>query len=225
MRNQNYTQNLKKRRNAFISSTRNRRVALQKANRIVARPQYGLAQTNQIHTINVKVEPTTFLLNSTSTAAGLFSWSFTLNDLPDVASYSAIWDSYRFNGITAVITPVTQYPSPASSIGFAPLVTAIDYDDANVPISYSGVLQYSNSYVHPSNSTPVVRNFTPECAIGTYNGTDYTNKQNKKWAWIDLAYPNTQHYGFKAAIKQSTSTNLPFYYIYFKYSISFRKTR
>lgn len=176
--------------------------------------------------IRVKIEPASNQLTSTAAATGVYSWTFTANDLPDLTSYSSIYDSYRFDKITAVIIPATQIASPATTYQWAPLVTAIDYDDGALPSTYNEVLAYGTSMVHDPMGGMIMRSFTPRCAVGAIDtGASYANKVTKKWQWIDFASTAVSHYGFKAVVKQATSTNVFNYYIYFIYDISMKSTR
>jgi hypothetical protein len=176
--------------------------------------------------MRVKLEPTTHLLTSTVSASGLYSWQFTLNDLPDVSNYSAIWDSYRFDKITACIQPATQISFPSTTISHAPLVTCIDYDDAAIPTTYGQILAHGTSMIHDPNAGVVRRSFIPHCAVGVADTSlSYANKSMAKHKWIDMSTTGVTHYGFKAVVKQAVSTNVFQYYIYFIFDISFKSTR
>lgn len=190
-------------------------------------PMGGLtSRRNGFLKLRVKIEPTTNILTSTVAATGLYSYQFTLNDLPDVSNYSAIWDSYRFDKITAVIQPVTQISFPSTTFSHAPLVTAIDYDDAAIPTSFAQLLAHGTSMIHDPMGGAVKRSFVPHCAIGVADtALNFANKSMGKWKWIDMSTTGVTHYGFKAVVKQCTSTNVFQYYIYFIVDVSFKSSR
>lgn len=185
------------------------------------------ADSNGALTVKIKVEPThdSYINASSSVDAG-YAWSFSLRDLPDVSSYKAIYDQYRINWIKAILTPVSN-AQIVGSPQFAPLATCVDYDDVNIPTSYYAILQYGNSLVNVVNPTsqPVIRAFVP--AIGTIvqDSVSQVAAGVKKKQWLDIASDEIPHYGLKACFKTCTSTNVPYYYVYFIYSVSFKCVR
>jgi len=180
--------------------------------------------TNGFLNIRVKVELGTTILTSTNVIGGGYSFYFTLNDLPDVTSYVAIYDQYRINKVTAVIMPITQQDVPTSTASWAPLVTVIDYDDASVPTLYPAMLAYGSSMIH-NNQQVIRRNFTPSVALGVSDGTNIVKSGVNQRVWLDCAQAGIRHYGFKAFVKQQLTTRYHSYYIYFVYDVSFQNTR
>lgn len=176
-------------------------------------------------TLRTTIEPAASVYLQGSSAAPVFaSYSFRVQDLPDMTSYSSIWDQYRIDSITMIITPGTQASSPAAAPGFAPLVVALDFDDAIVPTSYSQVLQYQTAVLYGQLSKPVSRTFRPKYRGVAYNGTTGVNSSIMS-GFLDLAAGDIEHYGVKVAIRQATSTNIQTYYIVFKYQVTFRSSR
>lgn len=176
-------------------------------------------------TLRTTIEPASNTYISGSSAAPIFaSYSFRVQDLPDMTSYSSIWDQYCIDSITMIITPVTQAASPAAAPGFAPLVVALDFDDAIIPTSYSQVMQYQTSVLYGQLTKPVSRTFRPKYRGVAYNGTTGVNSSILS-GFLDLAAGDIEHYGVKVAIRQSTSTNIQSYYIVFKYQVTFRSSR
>lgn len=204
-----------------------------RANRLYPSPYKNLGvpiSRNGIMTICQKREAATNpVVTSTSLADGLYSWKFTLQDLNDYTSYQAIYDQYRINWIKAFIYPVSQDKTPSNQLDWAPMVSVIDYDDANTPTSYYQLLQYGSSMVHTTAPTQkiVVRKFRPCVQAGNYNSSapGLSSSGVNSSPWLDIAVPTIDHYGFKIAVKQSTSTNVSSYYVMFQYCISFNQTR
>lgn len=211
----------------YTAATNARRLQMQRQarSRILSRVPRSMSSRVQQWTLSTKIEPSTnTYFQGSSIGPALASWSFRVQDLPDFTSYSAIWDEYRMDKITMIISPVTQASNPASAPGFAPLVVALDFDDAITPTSFSQVLQYGTAVLYGQLTQPVSRSFKPKYRGLAYNGTTGVNASNLG-GFLDLASGDVEHYGVKAAIRQSTSTNVQNYYIVFKYTVTFRRTR
>lgn len=149
---------------------------------------------------------------------------FTLNDLPQVASFTALFDQYRIDKVqvdfipTAQICLVPQAEVTAVAALDAPIVaggasggvygTVIDYDDSAALANLSAYMQYSNFKMGQVGSLKIHRRtFKPHVATAAYAGafTSYANMVNQ---WIDCASTTVQHYGLKfyADIQASSST-------------------
>lgn len=212
-----YLQGVKDRRRAVVQGTRWR-------NRILA-PMRSLSSKPVQWTLRTTIEPAANAYITGSSAAPVFhSYSFRVQDLPDMTSYSQIWDQYRIDNITMIITPVTQAALPAAAPGFAPLVVAIDSDDSIIPTSYAQVLGYGTAMLYGQLTCPVTRTFVPKYRGVAYNGTTGVNSSVLS-GFLDLAAGDIEHYGVKVAIRQSTSTNIQSYYICFKYQVTFKSSR
>jgi len=211
----------------YTAATNARRLQMQRQarTRIISRVPRPVSSRYQQWTLSTKIEPATnTYIQGSSIGPGLFSWSFRVQDLPDFTAYSSIWDEYRMDKITMIISPVTQASNPATAPGFSPLVVALDFDDSITPTSYSQVLQYGTAVLYGQMTQPVSRSFKPKYRGVAYNGTTGVNASTLG-GFIDLTAGDVEHYGVKAAIRQGTSTSVQNFYIVFKYTVTFRRTR
>jgi hypothetical protein len=122
------------------------------------------------------------------------AYYFSLGLLPGPSDFTTLFDQYRFIQIS-----VSIIPNAGVGTGSAPLLTAIDYDDASLPSAVSDLYQYDSvQYSQPGNV--IVRTFTPRVALAVYSGafTSFASASNN--LWLDVASPNTQYYGFKVGI-------------------------
>jgi hypothetical protein len=153
----------------------------------------------------------------------LSSLTFTLNDLPEVASFTNLFDQYRFDSIDVYFIPLTSRVLPASAalVSSGLLVSAVDYDDSGVPASLAVVLNYQNAKLHPAG-TPHTISFVPHVAINTYTGA-FGAFANASKQWIDAASQSVVHFGIKTAI--TGSSNWPTWRVICRYHVSFKSPR
>lgn len=199
-----------------------------KSTRISPYSKVSYANPGTINKIAVRLEhPTGAYYTSTTIGPVGAAFIFRLSDMPDNASYTSIYDAYRIDKITAYIHSVCQSSTPTVTPAFAPLCTAIDYDDATIPTSFTNLMESSTSKVHANNpSQVIVRSFIPEAVMASFQaGAAIDGRALKSRSWIDMASTGVNHYGFKLIIRQATSTNSFAYYINFKYDVSFKRTR
>lgn len=122
-------------------------------------------------------------------------------------SYANIFDQYKVLSLTLHINAVTQPAFPASTSPYSILGVAPDYDDS-AGISYANILNYASARLLPTGRSTVYT-IKPQVIIG---GT--TANRMVSSPWIDFADPDVPHYGFKIAVKQSTSTNTSYWWAY-----------
>jgi len=175
-------------------------------------------QTKIYSTVNKGV------ITSTSAAEGLYAFSFALSDVADYANYISVWDVFRIADIVLTMVPLTIPSAPASGPGYAFCYIAPDFDDATTPANTSAMLSYASlSFLGPSDRysfriQPGVDIATTTSAAATINGVF-----NKKSPWLDCSSPSVPHYGVKAAVTQSTSTNLTQWCLFARYTIEFKR--
>lgn len=130
-------------------------------------------------------------------APSFVSAYFALSGLDNSAGFGLVFDQYRIVAIEVSISPQATSQPMASGVTFPRLYTAIDYDDAATPTSIAYVREYDSCVESPPGSG-IVRTFTPAMALAAYSGA-FTSYANRSMQWIDVASPNVQHYGIKAA--------------------------
>jgi len=138
---------------------------------------------------------------ATSTLGAL---SFTLSDLAQVSSFSALFDQYRFERVrlhvksrnNAVFVANTASPNAA----VPQLLLVIDRDDVTAPSAYTDLLQYDNVVSISGEEDAIVDlipSITPAVfASGAFSG--YASMPSNSM-WIDIANTTVPVYGIKFA--------------------------
>lgn len=192
-------------------------------------PRVLTMRGNDAVRVKFKLEPATnSYLTSSSTALVAAAYSFRLSDCPGITSYTGAFDAYRIDKITAIITRVTPDVAPATAPAHSPMGTAIDYDDNNIPTSWNTFFEYGTSMLHTqTDGRAIIRTFRPK-AIQGVSDSGFTLQPagiKDEQTWINCAYTDIPHFGFKVAIRQATTTSANAYYFFFIYHVLFRNTR
>lgn len=137
--------------------------------------------------------------------AGYFAMKFTAADLPQFASFSALFDAYRINKVVVQFIPYNypyQIGNTAANLAAQPqwLSTVIDYDDAALLATEGSLLEYETFKQARPGSTHT-RSLVPAVSIEAFktSGTTIGYSQHRK-QWIDAAYGDVEHYGLKGLI-------------------------
>ncbi len=164
------------------------------------------------------------VVTSTSAAEGLYAFSFALADVADYTSYTSVWDQYRIVELDLTLIPVTLASAPATGPAYAFCYVAPDYDDATTPANTTAMLSYSNvAVVGPSEKYQFRIQPAVDIATTTSAAAGITGSMSARSPWLDCSSPSVSHYGLKAAITQSTSTNLTQWVLFARYVIEFRR--
>lgn len=125
-----------------------------------------------------------------------FALRFTVADLPQIASFTALFDSYRINKVVVKFVPMqNNVPTVAVSAAGAnqngvtqDMETVIDYDDAVILTSRAAALEYDTYKETPCWKTHK-RVIVPSMSMEAFktSGTTIGYIQKKK-QWIDAAY-------------------------------------
>jgi len=135
------------------------------------------------------------------------SYNFQLSGIDLVSTYSALFDQYRIVAVDIRFRPqfnIDQAAAVNSNLG--EFMTVIDYDDSTALSSWSAGRAYENNKV-TNTMTEHHRMFKPHVAVAAYQGA-LTAFANFTSPWIDVAYPNTQHYGVKWAFSGGYNTTV-----------------
>lgn len=129
------------------------------------------------------------------------SFSFALADLPNVAEYTGLFDQYKLTGISLKIIPrASQFQGAASgtvnAIGYNPVITALDFDDAATPSSKEVLMQYGSCKFTGSNRIHK-RYFKPKILQPAWVNAISSGYASERAKWIDIANTNVAHYGLK----------------------------
>lgn len=143
-----------------------------------------------------------------------FSYKFLLQDIPQHASFEALFDTYRVNKLVVKFIPQINSFTVISTAGANAanraelMATVIDYDDNNLLSSYLSALDYETFRETPSYRTHK-RVYIPAISQEVFktSGTTIGYTQSKK-KWIDMAYDDVEFYGLKGVIQNHAATNI-----------------
>jgi hypothetical protein len=167
------------------------------------------------------------------TSDSMFAMFFTLADVPQASTFTALFDAYRINDITVIFTP-TQAPSTALTSSANMLNVpdptfwyAVDVDDAGVVAPLTALMEIEAVKAVPYTGKPFRIKFKPHIAEAAYASGVFTSFSNSKETWIDCASSAVQHYGLKFGFgcPINTTWGLPTYSVIVNYNISFRGVR
>ncbi len=115
--------------------------------------------------------------------------TFSIDQVPSYTDFTNFFDQYRILQVRVTLAPGQL---GANSVVYS----AIDYDDANIPITQSDLLERETCQL--SNSTVYLhRDLIPAVLTETYQSNVTSGYQVKQRQWIDSAYPSVPHYGLK----------------------------
>jgi hypothetical protein len=178
-----------------------------------------LAQTTMIHSLVNKG-----VITSTSAAEGLYAFSFALSDVADYLNYVAIWDIYAIKQVVITLVPLTLPSAPSTGPAYAFAYVAPDFDDATTPANAIAMLSYATvAHLGPSEKYTLKIQPSVDIATTTSAAASINGVFNKTSPWLDCSSPSVPHYGLKAAVTQSTSTNLTQWNVFCRYSIAFKR--
>ncbi len=140
---------------------------------------------------------------TTSTVAQVYKgFTFSLSNLSNSSSYTALFDQYRILECECWISPTCSMATPGAPEG-GTWLSAIDLDNASTPASYaavqgaSGVMQTSVLCGHYHRWVPCVATNVYAGAFGAYGSVAQP--------WLDCASTGVEQYGVKAAFSATTT--------------------
>lgn len=141
-----------------------------------------------------------------------FSAAFQMNDLPNWSEFSNLYDQYRLNYVVltiklvnnpdAIYVPnVAQGAGTVNSSNWYPTIWMVrDHDDAGT-ISLDAIKQYStvrHKVLVPNRELKLT--IKPSTVVAQYQGTNVVPGTVQYKKWIDVGYPNINHYGAKFVV-------------------------
>lgn len=134
---------------------------------------------------------------------------FSLNDIPNVAEFTSLFDLYKLNAVLFQIK-MTSVPDNinapnGNSVNFGNFFPTIwyapDHDDNNTN-TVAQLKEYErvrHKVLRPNKEINIM--LRPTTLSGTYNNsTIFGYQANYKKSWLDAAYPAMLHFGLKFAI-------------------------
>lgn len=165
-------------------------------------------------------------------------YAASLQDLPQVGSFQALFDQYRIDKIEMKFVPqsteVNLMASASPNDTNPTLLAVLDFDDTSVLSNPAAAEEYDNCQAVQFGEGLFVRIWpTVATAVGTVSGGSVSNTGAgvARAGWLDLPAPGTgvvtPHFGFKGVITalQTSSTSMAVWTVMIKMFLSFRNTR
>lgn len=169
-------------------------------------------------------------ISSGNPADTYYAFQFTLDMIPQVATFAALYDQYRITEIqlivraSAVVT-IDEFEGQGLPVGPHQFIYCIDHDDANVPTSYNQIREYGNAKeMNMVTGKDVKIKFQPYVSTLVYNGITPAYRPVPA-PFLDLSVTNVPHYGVKMALKGSNVSGLLSCNVSARYCIEFKNTR
>jgi len=169
-------------------------------------------------------------IQATVNATTPFAMAFSLQDLNQVASLTALFDQYRFDKVELKLIPQStsiNVMNTASPNDTPPKILAVlDFDDSIAPASLAAVQEYDNVQIVTYGEGLMITllpSYTPAVfAAGAFSGYAV-----QRAGWLDCANQAVAHYGIKGIVTalQALSTSGVYWDVAAKYYVSFRNTR
>jgi len=159
-----------------------------------------------------------------------FSMAFSLQDLSQAATLTALFDQYRIDKVVVKFVPQAQalnvmnVASPNNSV--PALYAVLDFDDATALTSLAAATQYDNVQIVPYGEGLDITVW-PSNTPALYASGAFSGYEVQKAQWVDCANTAVGHYGIKGLVTSllALSTSNVVWDIYSKYYVSFRNTR
>lgn len=174
--------------------------------------------------------------NITASVSGTYgTLAFNLNDLPQAATFTSLFDQYMITKIVVKFVPqinqivfqenVPSQVIPSDNKPIPYLYTVVDYDDDTNLSSINAALEYDN-VKYCQATRPHKRILVPHVASAGYAGT-FTGFLNEKRKWIDAASTTVRHYGVKYILSNSSANlgTMDMYKMLVTYYFKFRAVR
>lgn len=168
------------------------------ASTYVQRPLQG--QTGRIHQYRQHAYSTTIIQQPL--VETLAAYNFLLNQLPNLTSFTTLYDQYRVDYMEVTFRPMFDSfaITATSSTLIQQLYTIVDRDDSVPPTSVSAIREYQACQTVTVHDPVHVRRFKPGVREGVYDGTNVVAAASRMAGWLDIATTNIPHFGVKAGI-------------------------
>lgn len=150
------------------------------------------------------------------------AFRFKMDDLNAYTEFTALFDEYMLLKVQLTFLPLKVEYNNSSSLSISTFTYVTDRDDSNTPASINELMQYANVR-NRSGSKQFRVTIYPRFSTMIYNGA--TSAYTSKRGFIDAAYPEVPHYGFKYALGASVSAQAFGYNVWAKYTLLCRAVR
>jgi len=172
-----------------------------------------------------------YIAQATDATLAFGSMAFSLQDLDQVTSFTALFDQYRIDRVVVQVktrNPSVNFNSNSVANATPPSTFwVIDRDDSTQPTTLAQLRQYDNcqeAAVSDNVELDLQPSVTPAIyASGAFSGYAVA----RTGVWLDVANVAIPHYGVKFGITEISATATYTYYwdLVFYYYLSFRNVR
>lgn len=153
-------------------------------------------------------------------AATYGAFLFRLSNVPNSSEFTSLFDQYKINAVSCTFYPqqtsIDTHIAPA--VQNVRMLTAIDFNDSDPPLSVDTLRQYDNVEVHGTTEQFTVYIANPKFADTT---------GSLRTGYINTSSPSTVHYGLKYACEPLApgSTGTYTYRVETVYYFSFKNAK
>jgi len=172
-----------------------------------------------------------YIAQATDSTLVFGSMAFSLQDLDQVTTFTALFDQYRIDRVIVQIksrNPTANFNTSSVANATPPSTYwVIDRDDSTTPTTLAAMRQYDNCQEAQYNDHVEIDlqpSVTPAIyAAGAFSGYAVC----RTGVWLDVANVSIPHYGVKFGITELSATASSTYYwdLEFIYYVSFRNVR
>lgn len=148
-----------------------------------------------------------FSITVSGVAGSFGAYNFKLANVPGYAEFTNLYDQYRINAVSVCFFPRQTETSTLATVdtakGNARLLTAIDYNDDTVPLTFDSLREYENCEV--VSILEKHERYIPKPLFLNNSGQNVNG-------WLATSSPSTNHYGLKYAIEPTLATGGAFTY-------------
>jgi len=166
---------------------------------IVQRPPKQLG--NQIFWCEMSTDN---LINLSSTVITEFNTSISANSFTAFTNAAAFFDQYCIYAVTITVTSLLV----EASFPAVQCYTALDYDSV-ASIGKQGIQGFTSmnyTSLSPGGTNSITRFLKPCIASQVTNTSNLPVPAGVQRAWLDVAYPSIQHYGFRSVYDVFTAS-------------------
>ena len=171
-----------------------RRPAMKRAMRRLGKSRVSVANMHYKYEQTVGVGS----IASSTTLPTENNFAFTLSQLPQASTFSALYDAYRITKVELKFYPRSNVNAGNAGTNYTTTFhTAIDYDDVSNLGSLNSLLQYQTLKSFQSTKY-CTRTVVPRVADSVYiSGVSTGYAENKSNQWLDCASDTVPHYGIR----------------------------
>lgn len=145
-------------------------------------------------------------------------------DLPQFATFAALYDQYRITSITLKFTPaMTQSTGPLVFPNLM-MYTVLDYNDANALSTTAQATQHNTCRMHPWLKG-FSRTFKPHVVMNVTDSAAQAYVLTKPAPWISTANTNIQHLGVKMITDVNSGSGNFIWNVNYIFTIQFKNVK